>query len=172
MSISMTTFMLPKDNVYVVLAKQAIATFMGKAKAYEGAEDQRAATLGTPAIYVFNAWFSHMWEQCRANAESDQVAHAALTACKNFSDPLNQLQDAERTMETTTQVLHVMISEPFDKRHRKVDVALAKDAHQIFANLIYMDIKKQKGFRQLVGQAPRTALERKLQEYLDQGREE
>ena len=82
-------------------------------------------------------------------------------------ESMNKMPAEERMTAMCGQVLHMMVSTPFDKRQRRLEICLRGDAGQIFENVIYPLIKRQKGFRVLIGQAPKSALERQLQEYLD-----
>ena len=67
---------------------------------------------------------------------------------------------------------HIQISTPFDKKKRKIEVAIAGDAKEVFDLAIHPLIRQNKGYRALMGTAPRTALERQVQEFIDQNKEE
>ena len=62
---------------------------------------------------------------------------------------------------------HVMVTKPFDKRLRKVEIGLREPALSLYRQHIHPLIAQEAGFRTLVGSAPRGQLERQLQEFID-----
>ena len=95
-----------------------------------------------------------------------------------YAQPINDYIAAMGGREDMRSVLsfqipHLMIARPFDKKLRRVELTLRDESHALFFHNILPVIKAtQKGFRPLLGQAPRTQLERALQQFLERHAEQ
>ena len=148
---------LHADNKWTKAAADTMAIFLQKAKDYQGKDEDRLQALAIPSIHIFNAWLEI----------ANQMTKDAPEAQKMIQDFTQAISTSENPqLELCTQVPHIMMIQPFDKKTRRVEVGVNGQAAQIYRQIIYPLMKKDKGFRPMPGAAPKSNLERQIQEFL------
>jgi len=172
MAVSMATFVVPKDSEIIVLGKKAVDEFQERAKEYQGSVEARQTVLGMPSVWIFNAWLTHIQLKLQGGEITGMAnQQQALAEITKYIEQINLMPDEERMISLCKNVPHIMIIVPFDKKTRRVEMALNSEISTV-NQIIMAYVKTLKGFRMLLGAAPRTALERKAQEFLDSVKEE
>ena len=166
MGVCMVSFMTPKEAIFNMKAKEAVDRFQKTAKEFDGSVEDRVIKVGIPSTWIFNAWISHAQEAYKTMEKSDRVQQA-LAMVEEYIATTNGMTEKERMLLLAQEIPHIMVSTPFDKKLKRTELCLRGSAEQVFSNAVYPLIKQQKGYRVLLGQAPKSALERQLQDFLD-----
>ena len=157
-AIAMTQMLVATESHYVVNGKEEIDAFVKKAKSYSGTPENRIKSLGLPSVLIFNRWLAMILEKLSPSHES----HIAITTfCTKYGKAPEPLE------ELSLQVPHVMITRPWDKKFRKIEIGLRGEALELFNLHVLPQFKSEKGYRLLQGLAPRGQLERQIQTFLD-----
>ena len=77
------------------------------------------------------------------------------------------VSERSKIQEALTSGSDYYIIKPFDHRWRRIEMSITGAAKEIFEQAVLPLLKAEPGWKQLMGTAPRGALERQLQEFLD-----
>jgi hypothetical protein len=165
-AISMTQFSICADSQFVKVAKVAMDKFMQMAEKMKGGNpEDRDSQLGIPSIHIMDAVLSWALQVHVTANQADQVARI-----KDFQEAVNKSTCPKTTMGVC--VPHFMVVKPHDKRLRRVEIGMDQEMLALFRVTVMPVLAKEKSYRALLGSAPRGQLERQIQGFLDDAKEE
>ena len=154
--------MVKADAAMITKAKDEVDKFIKEAKEYSGKEEDKLNTIGIPSIRIYNLWVEEALEYYKALGESGKKA---VVDIQKFIAEMDKKKDIK--VQLAMQVPHIMITKPFDKTMRKIEIGASGPALVMLENYIMPIIRALPGYRPLVGSAPRGQLERQIQEFID-----
>ena len=160
----MTMCLVKQDHPLVKLAQDAVTEFMKSAKDLVGKEEEKVQTIGLPSTNIFNQWLKAALDHYVTIGAKEQTQ---IDLLRKFAQELTQMEGLVE-VNLAQMVPHIMISKPFDKSNRKVEVGILGQAKVVFDQAIYHLFIQAPGYRVLVGSAPKGQLERQLQTFIDE----
>jgi len=165
----MITFLLPAKTSIIQESKQMVEKYMAAAESFQGEQEDRDAQLGIPSAHILNLWITEavkFWS-AKPEAASKEKAAQLQAVLAPFA---NDTQAARTYLGTACG--HFMITQPYNKAMRKVEVGLDAKMREVFLSLIMPMVMNIKGFRKLSGKPPRGQLVREIQQFLDMAKGE
>eukprot|EP00929_Paragymnodinium_shiwhaense_P103224 TRINITY_DN66558_c0_g1_i1.p2 TRINITY_DN66558_c0_g1~~TRINITY_DN66558_c0_g1_i1.p2 ORF type:complete len:240 (+),score=77.13 TRINITY_DN66558_c0_g1_i1:286-1005(+) len=158
-AITMDTIIAQADNKMFDKTKQATMNYAAATKTMKTPEDRQA--LGPPHIFVWQAILEHMKEE--------EGAAEMTTKIKGYLKQIEDMETVEkRVHHVAIKVKYCRVQTCYDSKYHKLQIALEPQSEEAS---LWDDMKKHlvKVYKASVkvGVAPRTGLERKVQDMID-----
>ena len=161
LSCVMYNFNISAASSWVELWKTTMTGFLTKAKNFSGDPETRDKEVGIPSIHLMNATLLQAIEV--------HIAHGNVDRAKTIQDYITEMnKSTDITLDMGLLVPHFMVIQPFNKKVRRVEIGFPmSDLRQLFFSQVLPILQQEKGFKVLVGQAPKGQLQRQIQLFLD-----
>jgi len=176
--ILMQTFRISAEGPFSLAMQEAAKTFVTGAKQVQmncsSSSDPQVETyaaMGLPHHHIFNSCVHAAQAQLDTlEVKQMEVVKAHQAAVKEAVTEINSLTSKKAKWDMVESwVKHMRLVKAFDKRHKKLEISLVQGspAQNVWDAIHYVLSQTDPMFKALMGQAPKSSLERSVQAYLD-----
>ena len=156
----MCTCMIAAASTFVQVGADTMKDFKKAATGYAGAAEDRDKLLGIPSVHIWNAWLKHARTIVKDIPDKLLILDQYLSPFQGMTE-----EDVRSVMAQHVPSLYIM--QPFNQKLRKIEIFTAGPAKTVWDSLLLPLLRQENGFKLMMGCAPRGALVRQIQNFVD-----
>jgi len=159
-----TTFVsmtMNKSSKLIVAIKEAVDRYNTMQASHS--PDQREAH-GPPSIHLIGVILAHA---CSSVKEDNKFQMDCKEKIQKFIDESNQATPDQSRAMMALNCPHIYVHRPFNKALRRLEMGVAPELRSLVISSVIPLLRSEPGFKLHQGTAPKGALTRQLQDFLD-----